>query len=365
LRGLRRHERFEKITMCDYINISDVSIENEDLQAFLYEFISSPEGENFFQEVFPQTNGTKIKTEPVDNQDSFFSSDPSPCSSECPSPQYPNDFSFAHDDFSNSCSDTTPSEVSSPVSDFVSELELCQSSFSLGYAPPPAVPSLPNVTPNVIPNANANANANDIKSVYKSYEREEPITVPVRVEVLLLQKKRGNGGLWQPVVRNERIRVDKNKGKILKLSVKINGIPIDFKDFSVKVTLINLLQPDIEFEEGDGFCFLQTRNSSEFIGKEIKLKLLKICKDQRFKIQLQRNGTNFHGFTNDFRSDDNGKETSNKTVRAKRKEITVAPSLPVGYEPSKLAHLDFNNLFSHCYPNPFVYQLLSVPQVRK
>lgn len=41
--------------------------------------------------------------------------------------------------------------------------------------------------------------------------------------VTLLQKRRGNGGLWQPLLQDECIRVDKAKGKLLKLLIKPNA----------------------------------------------------------------------------------------------------------------------------------------------
>jgi len=314
--------------MCDYINLSEQT--DDEFQAFLYDFISSPEGETFLQELGEQP---KIKTEPIEIlEDTLYSPNVSCSSSECSSPEpYPSYLSTFE----------LIQDVNEPL------LSSDEKDLAETKAPCPI-------------KIEKNQECEDCFDCHQSCDNSNcDVTIPIRVEVILLQKKRGTGGVWQPVLNNERIRVDKNKGKILKLAVKMNGSPIDFKDFNVDISLINLLQPEVEHKEGDGFSFLQVRSASELIGKEIKFKLSKICKNQRFILRLFRAGATFTGISNDFRSDDNGKVTT--TVRAKRKEVAVAPSIPGCSPKTKFPHFEYpSSPLTSRFVSPMMYTPCSI-----
>lgn len=176
------------------------------------------------------------------------------------------------------------------------------------------------------------------------YETSGTFDYENAVEVSLLQKKRGSGGVWQLVTQQERIRVDKNKGKIIKLQIRSRheALKITDRSLDINLFLVDLAHPEPPAREGEGFVVVPLRNRSEAdtIFREFKLKLTKICKSQVFSIAVRSpNGCSFMGSSTEFRSDDNGKVQS--LCRKRKKSETIAP-IPTA-SPVLSSGFDVNN----------------------
>jgi len=149
------------------------------------------------------------------------------------------------------------------------------------------------------------------------------------LNLTLYQKRRGTGGVWQPVVQNERIRVDKSKGKLVRLYVKsdkANNIGED--GWTFQIYLVDKARPEIPIQQGDGFTIEPARPSKGSVdqtGKEFKLKLTKISRDQYFLVTVSRGNVQLTGTTLEFRSDDNGKVLNPK--KRSRSELTGSNGL--------------------------------------
>jgi hypothetical protein len=154
------------------------------------------------------------------------------------------------------------------------------------------------------------------------------LVVTSDLTITLLQKRRGNGGLWQPLAQDERIRVDKIKGKLVKLIVKSNGYNLSEKDWDVQLYLIDKAHPDQPIHPGDGFTIEQptraAKGAMESNCREFKLKLTKISKSQYFFVSASKLGQNISGYSLEFRSDDNGKVPTSK----KRYRHELEPFVP-------------------------------------
>jgi len=143
------------------------------------------------------------------------------------------------------------------------------------------------------------------------------------LNLTLYQKRRGTGGLWQPVAQNERIRVDKSKGKLVRLYVKSDKANIGEDGWTFQIYLVDKARPEIPIQQGDGFTIEPARPSKGSVdpaGKEFKLKLTKISRNQYFLVTVTRGNAQFSGTTLEFRSDDNGKVLNTK--KRSRSELT-------------------------------------------
>jgi len=139
----------------------------------------------------------------------------------------------------------------------------------------------------------------------------------------LSQKRRGSGGQWQNIATNERIRVDKSKGKLVRLDVKCEKANIGEEGWTFQICLVDKARPEIPIQPGDGFTIEPTRPAKGVVdlsSKEFKLKLTKIGRSQCFLVTVKRGNVQFTGTTLEFRSDDNGKVLNPK--KRARSEIT-------------------------------------------
>lgn len=161
-------------------------------------------------------------------------------------------------------------------------------------------------------------------------EVPQTVAVPSDLTVTILQKRRGNGGLWQPLTQDERIRVDKIKGKLVKLIVKSNRQNLSEKDWDVQIYLIDKAHPEQPIHPGDGFTIEQptrpTKGGMDVNCREFKLKLTKISKSQYFFVSASKPGMNLSGYSLEFRSDDNGKVLSSKKRHRHEMESAIVPS---------------------------------------
>jgi len=141
------------------------------------------------------------------------------------------------------------------------------------------------------------------------------------LEVSVYQKKRGSGGVWQLINTGERIRVDKIKGKLIKLVVKEanNTNLIDWSDqtLTVDLRLIDVAHPGNLAKEGsEGFTIEQPNRSATpnltFQGREFKLKLRSWYKSQFFLVTVTQGNFVCKGMSIEFGSDDNGKVQKRK-----------------------------------------------------
>jgi hypothetical protein len=139
------------------------------------------------------------------------------------------------------------------------------------------------------------------------------VPVPVikqDLQINISQKKRGTGGRWELIAQNERIRVDKNKGKLVRVYVKSEKANIGEEGWTFQIYLVDKARPEIPIQQGDGFSIepaRPTKGSVDPRGKEFKLKLNKISRSQYFLVTAKRGNVQFTGTTLEFRSDDNGK----------------------------------------------------------
>lgn len=134
------------------------------------------------------------------------------------------------------------------------------------------------------------------------------------LNLVLYQKRRGTGGLWQPVVQGERIRVDKSKGKLVRLYVKSKA-NIGEEGWTFQIYLVDKARPEMPIQAGDGFTIEPSRPAKGAVdptGKEFKLKLTKISKNQYFLVTAKCGNVQLTGCTLEFRSDDNGKVLNSK-----------------------------------------------------
>jgi len=163
-------------------------------------------------------------------------------------------------------------------------------------------------------------------------EVPQSVMVPSDLTVTILQKRRGNGGLWQPLTQDERIRVDKIKGKLVKLIVKSSRLNLSEKDWDVQIYLIDKAHPEQPIHPGDGFTIEQptraVKGGMDVNCREFKLKLTKISKSQYFFVSASKPGINLSGYSLEFRSDDNGKVLSSKKRYRHEMESAVVPSFP-------------------------------------
>jgi len=141
---------------------------------------------------------------------------------------------------------------------------------------------------------------------------ERPITDTLNVT--LYQKKRGNGGVWQAIEENERIRVDKSKGKLLRLLVSSSSNNISEKGWDFTFQLNNSRHGTSAAQPGDGFTVdLWQMKQNNPDNKEFKIKLTRISRCQSFYVTASKDDAHLAGYSLTFRSDDNGKVyTSNK-----------------------------------------------------
>jgi len=160
-----------------------------------------------------------------------------------------------------------------------------------------------------------------------------PLVVP-DLEVVLSHKKRGSGGIWQPIKPGERIRVTKSKGKLIRLVINENGLAnrIDWNDklLQIQLLLVDSAHPDAPAKENDGFTIeppsRPTRAEPTFRGREFKLKLTKICRGHFFFVTVTgKDGLLLNGSSIEFRSDDNGKIQNSK--KRKRVDLENSPDL--------------------------------------
>lgn len=155
------------------------------------------------------------------------------------------------------------------------------------------------------------------------------------LSVIVLQKKRGNGGVWQQIQQGERIRVDKTKGKLVKVLVKSAiAAPINFADSSLNVQLflVDNARPEVMIPQGEGFTIVPsrpTKGAADESSKEFKLKLTKISKSQFFYVTANKLGEQLRGRSLEFRSDDNGKVMNPK----KRSRYAMESASPVSSSP--------------------------------
>jgi len=148
------------------------------------------------------------------------------------------------------------------------------------------------------------------------------------LQLVLQQKKRNSGGQWQPIIQNERIRVDKSKGKLVRLNVKSEKANIGEEGWSYQIYLVDKARPELPIQPGDGFTIEPTRPTKgpvDLRGKEFKLKLNKISRSQYFLVTVKRGNVQFTGTTLEFRSDDNGKVLNPK--KRTRSEMTSSNGL--------------------------------------
>jgi len=149
---------------------------------------------------------------------------------------------------------------------------------------------------------------------------------PIVAQDLILglsQKRRGSGGQWQNIAHNERIRVDKTKGKLVRLDIKCEKANIGEDGWTFHICLVDKARPEIPIQHGDGFTIEPTRpvkGANDLSSKEFKLKLTKIGRSQYFLVTVKRGNVQFIGTTLEFRSDDNGKVLNPK--KRARSEIT-------------------------------------------
>lgn len=144
----------------------------------------------------------------------------------------------------------------------------------------------------------------------------------------LSQKKRGTGGTWLDILQDERIRVDKSKGKLVRLYVKSDKANIGEDGWTFQIYLVDKARPEIPIQQGDGFTIEPARASKGAVdptGKEFKLKLTKISRNQYFLVTVKRGNVQFTGTTIEFRSDDNGKVLNPK--KRSRSELTSSNGL--------------------------------------
>lgn len=154
------------------------------------------------------------------------------------------------------------------------------------------------------------------------------------LSVIVLQKKRGNGGVWQQIQQGERIRVDKTKGKLVKVLVKSATTPINFADSSLntQLFLVDNARPEVMIPQGEGFTIVPsrpTKGAADESSKEFKLKLTKISKSQFFYVTANKLGEQLCGRSLEFRSDDNGKVMNPK----KRSRYAMESASPVSSSP--------------------------------
>jgi len=163
---------------------------------------------------------------------------------------------------------------------------------------------------------------------------QQPTKATDELSVVVLQKKRGNGGICQPIQQGERIRVDKTKGKLVKLLVKSNGLPVNFADnsWNLQPFLVDNARPDVMIPQGEGFAIAPsrpTKGATDETAKEFKLKLTKISKSQYFYVSATKhsecNTQQLSGRSLEFRSDDNGKVMNPK----KRTRYAMESSSPI------------------------------------
>lgn len=134
------------------------------------------------------------------------------------------------------------------------------------------------------------------------------------LNIVLYQKRRGTGGLWQPVTQGERIRVDKSKGKLVRLYVKSKA-NIGEEGWTFQIYLVDKARPEMPIQAGDGFTIEPSRPAKGAVdptGKEFKLKLTKISKNQYFLVTAKCGNVELSGCSLEFRSDDNGKVLNSK-----------------------------------------------------
>jgi hypothetical protein len=146
--------------------------------------------------------------------------------------------------------------------------------------------------------------------------------------LVLSQKRRGSGGQWQNIAPNERIRVDKSKGKLVRLDVKCDKANIGEDGWTFQVFLVDKARPEIPIQHGDGFTIEPARPAKgavDLSSKEFKLKLTTIGKSQYFLVTVKRGNVQFTGTSLEFRSDDNGKVLNPK--KRARSEITSSNGL--------------------------------------
>jgi hypothetical protein len=157
----------------------------------------------------------------------------------------------------------------------------------------------------------------------------------IPLEITLYQKKRGSGGVWQPIVQNERIRVDKIKGKLIKILINDSTNKISWNNVAnVMLSLIDTnSNPVSEISETEGFTILPALPAKEEVpaGKEMKIKLTKICKNQCFIVSvLTKDGFMGQGSSIEFRSDDNGKAQNANKKRKREKSPDLKEVLRQG-----------------------------------
>jgi len=152
----------------------------------------------------------------------------------------------------------------------------------------------------------------------------EPTCQPDQeLALTLYQKRRGTGGVWQPVAQNERIRVDKSKGKLVRLYAKSPKANIGEEGWTFQIYLVDKARPEMSIQQGDGFTIEPARPAKggiDVTGKEFKLKLTKISRNQYFLVTAKRGNIQLTGCTLEFRSDDNGKVLNSK--KRARSEIS-------------------------------------------
>jgi hypothetical protein len=169
-----------------------------------------------------------------------------------------------------------------------------------------------------------------VPTVESTLKTESVATVASDLTITLLQKRRGNGGLWQPLAQDERIRVDKIKGKLVKLIVKSNSNNLSEKEWDVQLYLIDKAHPEQPIHPGDGFTIEQparpVKGGMEANCREFKLKLTKISKNQYFFVSATKLGLSLSGYSLEFRSDDNGKVLTSKKRYRQDIETTAYPS---------------------------------------
>jgi hypothetical protein len=161
------------------------------------------------------------------------------------------------------------------------------------------------------------------------------VTTPEQeLSLTLFQKRRGTGGLWQPVTQSERIRVDKSKGKLVRLYAKSNKANIGEEGWSFQIYLVDKARPEFPILQGDGFTIEPIRPAKgnvDVTGKEFKLKLTKISKNQYFLVTASCGNVQLSGCTLEFRSDDNGKVLNSKKRPRCESSISNVSTGPLAY----------------------------------
>jgi len=173
--------------------------------------------------------------------------------------------------------------------------------------------------------------------------------------VALFQKRRGQGGKYEEVLGGDCVRVDKNKGKILKALVFSPEVDLSTVDLDVQIAL-STDSNTVFTNEGVTVETMKFGDKKPCLQVEMMLKLLRNAKSLQLYVTASHCGVCVAcGSTVWFQSHNNGKQKSN--TRTKDVEVPLTQMVPSTPESAALSVSPVSSPLPSPLPSPFVESL--------